>query len=737
MTVTPRRARWPRPAGWRRWAAPLGLRTRAARSPKPVIPGSRARRSRHERKAGRLAGLSPGGRGPAPGRAAGRPGALVWPGPHQRDPGRQPGGGHDPGHHRRRGARRPADRVQRPRRAARVEHVLLESGRGDQRGLGRGRGGVLRTARGLDHQPAHGRGRVPRRLGRRDLLPAVADLLGRHPADPHRPVGGAGLPGRPVQHRRRRAVGRRRDRGYLPRFRGQPAARHPRHRLPDRRVHRRRGDRLAGRRAQGQDRGARGDRHDHAQLHHVQPAVLPARHADRAAAARAVQPDQPADRGQRRAVARGRPAAAGRPGLPGRAGGRVRDVVAAHPVDDRVPVPHRGRQRGRGPQRRHERGAHLGRRDAGGRRPGRPGRRRGDPRPAAPDHLQQLRYLRLRRHHGRAARPGHPARRGACRAAVRRAARGRHQHGGGHAGALRRGPGAAGPDRAVRRGPAADQGDVPAAPDPRRRPDRVEGVERMTALVAPPALALPVSATRRYIAAGSFILFGLIDILLFGLFAKPGDATFVFTAGGTAHVPELPLPASTVCYVLGAASILIGVARAVVDPGKVWRRVSIGVVLVFFVISLLCWAYAGSAIPLNVVNLLQSTMNLSIPLVLGALAGCMCERSGVINIAIEGQLLLGAFSAAVVASAVGGLWLGLITGSLAGGLLGLVLAWFAIAYLVDQIILGVVLNVLASGLTGYLNDRVLVPTPDLNTGNTFSAIKIPVLGDSPIIGPIL
>jgi simple sugar transport system permease protein len=188
--------------------------------------------------------------------------------------------------------------------------------------------------------------------------------------------------------------------------------------------------------------------------------------------------------------------------------------------------------------------------------------------------------------------------------------------------------------------------------------------------------------------------------------------------------------------VLGAASILIGVARAVVDPGKVWRRVSIGVVLVFFVISLLCWAYAGSAIPLNVVNLLQSTMNLSIPLVLGALAGCMCERSGVINIAIEGQLLTGAFAAAVVASAFGSLSLGLITGSLAGGLLGLVLAWFAIAYLVDQIILGVVLNVLASGLTGYLNNRVLVPRPELNTGNTFGAIKIPILGDIPIIGPI-
>src|SRR5205814_6294122 len=106
------------------------------------------------------------------------------------------------------------------------------------------------------------------------------------------------------------------------------------------------------------------------------------------------------------------------------------------------------------------------------------------------------------------------------------------------------------------------------------------------------------------------------------------------------------------------------------------KRLSIGLVVLFFVVSLLCWAYAGSIIPLNVVNLLQSTMNLSIPLILGALAGCMCERSGVINIAIEGQLLLGAFTAAVVAS-VAGPWPGLSIGPLAGGSRGLLLAVLA------------------------------------------------------------
>jgi simple sugar transport system permease protein len=244
----------------------------------------------------------------------------------------------------------------------------------------------------------------------------------------------------------------------------------------------------------------------------------------------------------------------------------------------------------------------------------------------------------------------------------------------------------------------------------------------------------PISINRRMVAAGTFILFGLIDIFVFGLFAHHGDATFVLTVSGGSPL-SVHVPAAPVAYVLGSLSIAIGLFRLVTNPGTLVKRLAIAAVLLFFVISLLCWAYAGSAIPLNVVNLLQSTMNLSIPLVLGALAGCMCERSGVINIAIEGQLLLGAFSAAVVASTFG-LWLGLLTGSLAGGLLGALLAVFAIRFLADQIILGVVLNVLAAGLTGYLNDRILVSRPDLNSGLTFNAVKIPVLGDIPIIGAI-
>ncbi len=238
--------------------------------------------------------------------------------------------------------------------------------------------------------------------------------------------------------------------------------------------------------------------------------------------------------------------------------------------------------------------------------------------------------------------------------------------------------------------------------------------------------------------AGIFVMLGLVDIFVFGLLADKGDAVFTFTLTGAAvNVPNLSLAPGPVSEGLGALSIVLGFVYAGLNLSKIPQRLAGGVVTLGFVVSFLCWSDAGR-IPLPFTSLMQSTMLAAIPLVLGALSGCLCERSGVINIAIEGQLLLGAFAGAVIASAFGSLWLGLFTGSLAGGLLAILLAVFAIRYMVDQIILGVVLNVFASGLTGYLYDQALVPYQNrLNSPNTFSSIKIPVLGDIPIIGPIL
>jgi ABC-type uncharacterized transport system permease subunit len=241
---------------------------------------------------------------------------------------------------------------------------------------------------------------------------------------------------------------------------------------------------------------------------------------------------------------------------------------------------------------------------------------------------------------------------------------------------------------------------------------------------------------RQRVIATIFVMLGLVDIFVFGLYSN-GDSVFTFTLTGAAvSVPNLVMAAAPVCYGLGALSVVFGLVYAGAKLNKLSQRLVAGTVTLAFVLAFLVWSDAGR-FPLPFVSLMQSTMLASIPLVLGALSGCLCERSGVINIAIEGQLLLGAFAGAVIASAFGSLWFGLLTGSVAGGLLAILLGVFAIRYMVDQIILGVVLNVFASGLTGYLYDQALVPYQNrLNSPATFSPVKIPLLGDIPIIGPI-
>ncbi len=248
----------------------------------------------------------------------------------------------------------------------------------------------------------------------------------------------------------------------------------------------------------------------------------------------------------------------------------------------------------------------------------------------------------------------------------------------------------------------------------------------------------PASTFRRWLAPAAFAVFGLVTIFALGLNAHHGDASFAFSqAFAKVTVPNLALPARITCYVCGAIALLMAVLRAVLPLSVALKRVTIGVVVFAFIVALLCWADAGQATPFNIVNLLQGTFADSIPIMLGALTGVICSRSGVINVGIEGQLLLGAFTAAMVASGTGSLWLGLLCGALAGSLVGALLAVFAIGYRVDQVILGVVLNTLILGLTGYLYDDLMVPYANtLNSPATFSAIKIPLLGDIPILGPV-
>jgi simple sugar transport system permease protein len=154
------------------------------------------------------------------------------------------------------------------------------------------------------------------------------------------------------------------------------------------------------------------------------------------------------------------------------------------------------------------------------------------------------------------------------------------------------------------------------------------------------------------------------------------------------------------------------------------------------ILAFLCWAAAGKFIPFT--GLLQGAIMLSVPLIFGSMSGLLCEKSGVINIAIEGQLLFAAFVSAVVASITQNAFYGLISAPIAGALISLILAYFSIRFQVDQVILGFVINVLVLGLTNFFYTTLLIPYEDKwNMGGSFSPIQIPILSKLPIIGPTL
>ncbi|MEZ5238035.1 MAG: ABC transporter permease [Microthrixaceae bacterium] len=139
----------------------------------------------------------------------------------------------------------------------------------------------------------------------------------------------------------------------------------------------------------------------------------------------------------------------------------------------------------------------------------------------------------------------------------------------------------------------------------------------------------------------------------------------------------------------------------------------------------------------SMVGMLQSTVTRATPLALGALAGVLCERSGVVNIAIEGMMLFAAFAAAFAASASGNLWVGMLVGVIGGGLLAWGHAGLSVTYRVDQIISGTAINFFATGMTAYLAASVLTSNPALNRSGTFGNWQVPVLGDIPFVGEVL
>ncbi|GAB1694507.1 ABC transporter permease [Krasilnikovia sp. M28-CT-15] len=253
-------------------------------------------------------------------------------------------------------------------------------------------------------------------------------------------------------------------------------------------------------------------------------------------------------------------------------------------------------------------------------------------------------------------------------------------------------------------------------------------VEELTEVTAPTRFW----DRQRRLGAG-LVLLGAVATGLFGPLAHSETARF--TLSEDASGAALSINGQLGAILFGVLAVGAGVGL-LVGVAKRWQTTLLVVGILAFVLSFLCWQVAGKFLPL--VDTADGTLELAVPLILGALAGVLGERSGVVNVAIEGQLLMGAFAGALVGTMTASVLAGLISAVVGGVIIAALLSVLAIRYLVDQVVVGIVLNLLAVGLTGFLYERLMQPDAlSYNQPPRMPTIRIPGLADIPVVGPVL
>lgn len=248
------------------------------------------------------------------------------------------------------------------------------------------------------------------------------------------------------------------------------------------------------------------------------------------------------------------------------------------------------------------------------------------------------------------------------------------------------------------------------------------------------------------IAAG--ILLALLGLLLvvMAFTANPTGNIALSDAFADVQLSTIEVPGPPVLLFLALLTLASG---AVFLIGRLPKgcRTAAGVIAGFSILAgFVVWAAASSAVPFTLTSQLNLTLAYSTPLLFGVLAGVLSERAGVVNIAIEGQFLAAAFAASVMFSITQSLGFSvtqsflaaLAAAAVAGLLMGAVLALFTLKYLVDHVIVGVVVNLLATGLTGFVFQQLVAR--DLKTFGVVSPMPVfavPALSEIPFIGPIL
>ena len=247
----------------------------------------------------------------------------------------------------------------------------------------------------------------------------------------------------------------------------------------------------------------------------------------------------------------------------------------------------------------------------------------------------------------------------------------------------------------------------------------------------------PEGRSTRIAAGILLVLLGLLLVVM-AFTANPTGRIALSDAFADVQLPTIEVPGPLMLRLLAGLTVASG---AVFLSGRFLKgcRAAMGVVAGLSILAgFVVWAAASSAVPFALTSQLNLTLAYSTPLLFGVLAGVLSERAGVVNIAIEGQFLAAAFAASVMFSVTQSFLAALAAAAVAGLLMGAVLALFTLKYLVDHVIVGVVVNLLATGLTGFIFQQLVARDPKtFGTVSPMPVFAIPALSDIPFIGPIL
>ncbi len=247
------------------------------------------------------------------------------------------------------------------------------------------------------------------------------------------------------------------------------------------------------------------------------------------------------------------------------------------------------------------------------------------------------------------------------------------------------------------------------------------------------------SNLRTRLVPGIFLIVaGMVILLLFGVNIQSGQqTTFGLTPLGDTNVipiPDLVLPVQGAIYILALITFFVGgwqLARGVRST-----TLLIGAVAFCFIAAFLIWAARGKS--MDLVGMMNTSMVRATPIALAALCGVVSERAGVVNIALEGIMLMSALTSVMVATLSHNLYAGLLAGILTGMFVAALHAILVIQFKVDQIISGVAINIIGTGATSFISNRYMQTNIDtLNNSGVFSNLPIPLLVKIPILGPVL